>query len=60
MSSGRTLRGAFGGGEPPRSGPHPGLLALVRYMARAAAERDYDRLLSSGTTTDCTNEGRND
>lgn len=49
MSGRPTMRGAFGaGGEPPSHDPHPGLIAFVRYMARVAAERDYNRLLREG------------
>lgn len=45
----RTLRGTFGSGsEPPRPPIHPGFFALVRHMARVAAERDYRRFVEQG------------
>ena len=49
VSTRRTLRGTFGSGsEPPKPPIHPGFYALVRHMARVAAERDYERLVEEG------------
>lgn len=56
VSTRRTLRGTFGSGQEPPSPPiHPGFYALVRHMARLAAERDYKRLVEHGIQPD--NEG---
>lgn len=61
VSTKRTLRGTFGsGGEPPRPPLHPGFYALVRHMARVAAERDYKRFLEDGIQPDGESENKDD
>lgn len=61
VSTRRTLRGSFGSGsEPPRTPIHPAFFALVRHMARLAAERDYKRLVEDGIQSDDNGEGEHD
>lgn len=59
MKSKRDPRGKIGAGMALSVLPHPGFCALVRHMARVAAEHDYGLLIEQGVQPDRSSDGDN-